>query len=333
MSLSALSGTIVGITRLAELKSHVVERSAYNLGGLCIASDFPLFGLQICLNGAVQHEVVIRRASIPKELASKAATFSDGQCIGSYNGNEVLLEFPTAGRFLVRSGKEILVDPSPASDDGEVRSYLLGTAFGVLCHQRGITPLHAAVIDVPGGCIAFVGPSGAGKSTLVAALAQRGYPVISDDVCFLRLGTWGRRVQAWPGMTRIRLWEDARAALGYDGPEIEREMRGYNKYVVPVLPLQDAVESRRLLRVYELHAAVRDTAEVIRLRGTVAIEVLMQNVYRLGLAELLGYKPRAFSVCAAAARDVQVFRFRRPRGFDALSHGLDLLESHIRELG
>ena len=310
-----------------------METSVYSLGGLCIASDFPLFGLQICRNRAVQHEVVIRRASIPKELVSEAAIFSNGQCIGSYNGKEVLLEFPTAGRFLIRSGKEILVDPSPASDHGEVRSYLLGTAFGVLCHQRGITPLHASVIDVASGCVAFVGASGAGKSTLVAALAQRGYPVISDDVCFLRLGTRGRRVQAWPGMTRIRLWEDARAALGYDGPEIEREMRGHNKYFVPVLPPQDAVRSRRLLRVYELRAAVGDTADVIRLRGTAAIEVLMQNVYRLGLAELLGYKPRAFSVCAAVARDVQVFRFGRPWGFDALSHGLDLLESHMRKIG
>jgi hypothetical protein len=300
---------------------------------MSIASDFPLFGLQVCRNRLVQHEVVIRRASIPKELATETATFSDGQCIGSYNGNEVLLEFPTAGRFLVRSGKEILVDPSPVSDNGEIRSYLLGTAFGVLCHQRGITPLHAAVIDVAGGCIGFVGASGAGKSTLVAALAQRGYPVISDDVCFLRLGTRRRTVQAWPGMTRIRLWEDAKAALGYDGPEIEREMRGYNKYFIPVLPLQDAARSRRLLRIYELHAVVRDTADVIRLRGTAAIEVLMQNVYRLGLAELLGYKPRAFDVCAAMAGNVKVFRFGRPWGFAALNQGLDLLENHMREIG
>src|SRR5262245_52610127 len=66
----------------------------------------------------------------------------------------------------------------------------------------------------------------AGKSTLVAPLAQRGHEIIPDDLCFLQLGTDGD-VQTWPGVRRIRLWEDARASLGFNGPGVAQEIYGY----------------------------------------------------------------------------------------------------------
>jgi hypothetical protein len=108
-------------------------------------------------------------------------------------------------------------------------------------------------------------------------------------------------------------------------------MRGYNKYLIPVRPPQDPVKPRRLRRVYELQPAPKGTSDVTRLRGPAAIEVLMRNVYQLDLAERLGYKPRAFNVCAVAARDVKVFRFNRPLDFDTFNYGLDLLENHLSD--
>ena len=67
-----------------------------------------------------------------------------------------------------------------------------------------------------------------------------------------------------------------------------------------------------------------------RLQGASAVEVLMQNVYRLRLAERLGYKPHAFMVCAAAARNVPVFRLSRPKHFHALEETIEVLEDHLR---
>src|SRR4051812_33666080 len=115
-----------------------METAIYKLGGLHIASDFPLFGLQVCPNEAQKRcEVVIRCATIPEEVASATARFLDGCYSGKYNGRDVLLDSPAIGRFLVRAGQEILMDLAPSSDDGEVRAYLLGAVFGALCHQRG----------------------------------------------------------------------------------------------------------------------------------------------------------------------------------------------------
>jgi hypothetical protein len=309
-----------------------MQTPSYRLGGLRIACDFPLLGLQVCRNEAEAHcDVVIRRAPIPGGVASRAPKFRNAHYSERHNGREVLLDFAAIGRFLLRDGKEILMDLAPSPDDDEVRAYLLGAVFGALCHQRGITPLHASAIDVADGCVAFVGASRAGKSTLVATLAQRGHNIISDDVCFLQLGTDGD-LEAWPGISRIRLWEDTKVALGFDGPNIEREIYGYNKYFIPVRPPSNPLRSRRLLRVYQLHRAPNGAPDVTRLQGAAAVEVLMQNVYWLGFAERSGHKPHAFVTCAAAARDVPVFRLSRPWDLAALDQSSELLESHLQDI-
>jgi hypothetical protein len=311
----------------------IVGTEIYGLAGLRIVSDFRLRGLQGYTDKiAPEGEILIRRARIPEGLALATATLRNGDLSGTYNGREVLLEFPTAGRFLVRSGNEILVDPAPSSDDGDVRSYLLGTAFGVLCHQRGITPLHASAINVTDGFVAFVGDSGAGKSTLAAALARRGHQVVADDVCFLRVDSNGD-IRAWPGVARIRLWEAAMQILGCDGPGIEQEILGYNKYFIPVVQPRNLNQPRRLRRVYVLNDTLSATNSVTRLQGSATLEVLLQNVYRMGLAEYLGYKPNAFKVCTKAACQVSVFRFSRPKDFDALEETVEFLENHLHDTG
>jgi hypothetical protein len=314
-----------------DLNSQSLDVRAYRLAGLRIVSDLPLPGLFPCGDGnevTAGDWIVIRRARVPDALLPVRTTFINGQC----NENELLLNIPEVGKYLLRHGNEILVDQAPTSNHRELCVFLLGTVLGILCHQRGITPLHASAIDVPDGCATFVGESGAGKSTLVAALAARGHEVIADDVCFLEVNDKGA-AQAWPGVNRLRLWEDAMAALGCDRPGVEVIWRGWDKYLVPVPPPRNPTAPRRLRRVYQLKAASNgDIARVTMLNGAAAVEVLMQNIYRLELAEHMGFKPAAFTVCAAVARDVPVFQFSRPMRFDALRAGVELLEDHLRNL-
>ena len=120
-------------------------------------------------------------------------------------------------------------------------------------------------------------------------------------------------------------------ALGYGGPGVLRELHAYNKYFIPIPPTRNPIGSLPLYRIYQLQPASNGAFKVTRLRGALVVEVLMQNVYRLGLAERLGCKPRSFMVCAAAARDVPVCQFSRPLGFDALQQGVELLEDHLHQ--
>ena len=314
---------------MKELSSQSADPTAYRLAGLRIVSDLPLPGVMTCNDKiSTRDQIAIRLSRLPKSLSSATAVFSLGQC----NENELLLNIPEVAKYLIRNGKEILVDRAPASSPGDVAACLLGIAFGVLCHQRGIPPLHASAIDVTDGCVAFVGDSGMGKSTLVAALAARGHQVIADDVCFLRRSEQGQ-LRAWPGINQLRLCEDAMKALGCDGPGVERVSRGPDKYLIPLRPPRNSGDQRRLRRVYQLDSAADgERTSVTRLQGAATVEVLMQNIYRSSLAAHMGRKPAVFVVCAAAARDVPVFRFSRPLGFHALRKAVDILEDHLRDL-
>jgi hypothetical protein len=88
---------------------------------------------------------------------------------------------------------------------------LLGTILGFLLHLRGIPCLHGGAISVQGQAIVIVGNSGAGKSTLTAALAARGYGVLTDDLVPLILRNNSIWVQ--PTYPQVRLWPDSVTAL------------------------------------------------------------------------------------------------------------------------
>jgi hypothetical protein len=316
--------------RLHLQNSNMLSLMSYNLAGLRIVSEMPLPGLIPCRkeisasDGVLLDAVLIRRGHVPEFLSPLKATFWKGQ----WNDNEFLLNTNVA-RYLISGGKEILIDQAPGSDHDDVCAYLLGTVFGILCYQRGVVPLHASAIDAADGFVAFVGHPGAGKSTLAAALARRGHQVIADDVCYVRVDDNGV-VRAWPGVNRIRLRDDAMAVFGGHGSGVQRERRAHNKYRIPIRPAPSSMKPRRLRRVYALEAAPdAGAANVSQICGVAALEVLMQNVYRLNLAAYMGYKPTAFVVCAAAARDVSVFRFSRRREFDALDETVRALENHL----
>jgi hypothetical protein len=310
------------------LTPRVVATSKYALAGLHIVSEAPL-PLSMRAEGGqlAGDEIVVRFAAVPESLCS-APAFHEAQ----YDGKDLLIDIPQAARFLVREGREILIEPALSASEGDISAYLLGTVFGALCHQRGIVPLHASAIDVSKGCITFAGPSGAGKSTLAAALAARGHQVVSDDVCFLRR-TEREGLLVWPGVGRIRLWADALEALGYDASSIEREFRGLNKFILPVTTRKDPREPRSLCRVYHLESgSAGEPPYIERVQGASAIELLIPNVYRLTLAEHMGRKPAIFSLCAAIAREVPVYRFRRQLGFDALDAAIEYLEAHLADV-
>lgn len=62
---------------------------------------------------------------------------------------------------------------------------LLPITIGLIGTTLGVAPLHCACLDRNGDGILLAGVSGAGKSTLSAALAQRGFALVSDDWTYL----------------------------------------------------------------------------------------------------------------------------------------------------
>jgi hypothetical protein len=93
----------------------------------------------------------------------------------------------------------------------DMATYLLGPVLGFALRLRGLTCLHASVVAMDGGAVLVCGPAGAGKSTTAAALAERGHPVLADDVAALEASGYAVTVRA--GYPHLRLWPDAVRAL------------------------------------------------------------------------------------------------------------------------
>ena len=123
-------------------------------------------------------------------------------------GSYFRLLYSDATEFLVdRQGTRVwAIWPATATLE-DTATYLLGPVMGFVLALRGVTCLHASAVAVGDQAIALLGPAGAGKSTTAAAFAERGYPVLSEDV--VPLGDQGNWFVVQPGYPCIRLWPDS----------------------------------------------------------------------------------------------------------------------------
>jgi hypothetical protein len=115
--------------------------------------------------------------------------FPDGRRWLSFarHASGYLLRFPRLADFEVRSrDREIQCYRFPRTPLRTLRHLLLDQVLPLTVGGDNCLVLHASVVAVGGGAVAFLAPAGHGKSTLAATLSQRGCALVSDDCCFLR---------------------------------------------------------------------------------------------------------------------------------------------------
>ena len=232
------------------------------------------------------------------------------------------LQIPDAGRYLVKNGNLIQMEPRGASDPTAFRMYGLTVAFSACLLQRNLMLLHASGIIRAEAVFLFAGASGAGKSTLLARLMQRGHQIFSDDVCILdgRRDEQGRSLAAasypllkldqkgldrfFPASPRKKLWPDAEK-FGVSFRE------GFNP---DALPVKGVV----LLEKAPMIAQI----EVQELTGLHAFKALSACTYRPGLMSTLDQQKSHARVISGLIDHAGVFMVRRPARSD---DGLELV--------
>ena len=245
----------------------------YSVFGLRVRSSFPLPELPPAPAGGAP-DVTITLGAVPEAKDHESGLTSiDGA---------LLLIIRDVGCYRIESGSRIVLQPQPGAPERNVRLFLLGSAFGVLLHQRGLLPLHANAVSIGGSAVAFMGESGAGKSTLAAWFHDHGYPILADDVCVVGFNGSGEAV-ALPGLQRLRLW---REALDFTGREADLLQRSYvgdlgvqvDKFDVPIDSKVAASDGLRLSAIYLLARA--DSFSIEPLHGVDAAEAVFANTYR-----------------------------------------------------
>lgn len=233
------------------------------------------------------------------------------------------------GTFLVREGKEILIEPVPEADEDRLRLFILGAAIGVILHQRGFLVLHGSAVAINDQAVVFLGDKGWGKSTIAANFHARGHSLIGDDVIALDLNSDNQPI-VLPAFPQLKLWPDAVASIGIDSenlprlvPHLEkRDRRLDSGFVQQTIPLH---------RVYVLGRD--DALEIKSLQPQEIMKYLMRNSYitRFGKELLPPGEGFHFLRLMKLARQVPIYRLLRPCDLSLLNTTVDLVEEHLTQ--
>jgi hypothetical protein len=282
--------------------------------GLWISSDLRLLEPFNRLSSLdPQPDVVVRLGSVEDNFTH---SFSKNAHFKGY--------LPEIGQFLIRNGKEIIVEPALNVDEQMLSSCILGSAFSVLLQQRGFLVLHASAVIIKGQAIAFIGNSGTGKSTTASAFMQCGYSVITDDVLAIQFETGYPTVI--PSYPVIKLLPDAVKALVNEADDLpllyqssHKRVQGFDyDHLDAAYPLQ---------RIYAL--SIGDHHEVETLSST---ETLFTLVHQSRAVKNLidpAAKKLHFQQCAELTKTKRVFRLRRKPDLNTLAEIVKLVETDL----
>lgn len=271
--------------------------------GLSIRSILPLPG---CAGSDETPDVTIQFGyvsdTLPGATLIKACT---QECKGQF-----LLTLDRVANYLVENGNSITIQPAPGATEDEIRLFLMGSVWSVLLLQRGLLPLHGCGIMTDNGAVVFTGPSGNGKSTLAAAFMDRGFPLIADELCAIRITDQPMLLQGFP---QVLLWEDALKKLGKDIKGLSPARPDLLKYIVPVNNTTHHA-SIPLKRIYILSTDKDNMSITPPLKGMKKIQALIDSTYHAHHVEGQGVRVDHFKQCSSAASHIEVKGVERPSG-------------------
>lgn len=283
---------------------------------------------QTVLDG--QFEISISKRNLDQPSRSQEDTFS-------ITPDSAVINWSRIGTFLIKQGREIIVEPDPNTDQALVFSCLLGRVMAILMHQRGNLVLHASSLEIGGRAVGIGAHSGTGKSTFAAYLATRGHGYLTDDMIPLKTED-GAGPQVYPGFPLAKLHPETAAALNIPAERITPISAEMDKKFVSFPPREDPMQA------YPLHALyiLNEGPEVSLTRMPVQQAVMelvthsFSRIFAQNEFQTTGDKARlqkTLQQCAWLAGKIPVYRLTRPRDFALLPQLAALIEANVREGG
>lgn len=299
------------------------------LCGWRVRSEIPLPELAPWTGDDRAPDLTVRTGAIPARIEG---AMDVTPLLQVTQDKEARLSIEGIATYWLKSLSEVVIDPQMAVDSPDVRIFFFGTILGLLCHRRGLFPLHASCVSIDGRAVAISGMSGAGKSTLAAALTRRGHTLLSDDVCVIDLSAAGGPV-VLPAFPRVKLWEDSLQAMGMASTDLPENRPGQRKFH---FRFTDAVsfqtEPVPLQAVYLLslsNAPLAGQEDIEQLVAMRAITSLHKEIYRKRTADAWGLSPYLFKALGKIVSAANVYRLTRGPDLADLDAMVQQFEAHV----
>lgn len=286
---------------------------SYSAFGLRIDSDMALSGFVPRARDGGGADVVVR-------LGAPEAASEDRNCVGAWAHGVLAAS--------VRDGREVVLEANPEADPLYVSAIVTGELFSVVLRQRGLLVLHGSGVARDGQAVGFVGDSGWGKSTLAAALVERGWRLLTDDLLVVD-GLVGAGVPtAVPTHPSMRL-----SAEAVDRVDAGAAAHGPAHALTDKVRVDQAgaFSDRRapLRHVFVLGPEPSDRHRATPLSAREAVDEFVRHTRGRRLMTSPAALTAHLAQCAGLARRVPVAALRRQHGLEHLDALCDLVEAEV----
>lgn len=294
----------------------------YKVYGLNIESEIKIQELVILNDeNKANIDVTIYIDKMPESIN----TAKNQEILEGFRKNEMWFYIKGIATYYIRKGQEIVVEPYRDIEDHYIKTYILGSAFGLLLIQKNIVAIHGGAVVFNDKAIICTGDTGAGKSTLTSALRLNGAKLVADDVSAIDIKD---EIMVYPAYPQQKLCGDAVRKLGYDTGNFIRIDEGRDKYAIP--SKSEFIDKPvKLSSIFEIMVGNVEEVEIKELRGSEKMNTIMKNIYRGYVNQLAGLDREYFKKCLKVTKDINVYRIIRPKDEFTVDEQIQLIKEEL----
>ncbi|MDK0655164.1 hypothetical protein P5E38_12815 [Clostridium perfringens] len=294
----------------------------YKVYGLIVESDIEIPELLSIDKNENKVDIKIKKDIIPKDVIEKIPSYSWFK----YDVDSMVFTVKNIGSFYIYDGKNIVVQPSENADNQGIKTFILGTSFGMILLQRNKVAIHGGAILIGENAIILTGQSGAGKSTLTNAFRQYEYPFMADDVSStIELQD---EIFIEPAYPQQKICRDAMEKMGYRIDDFKLIDEDREKYVIPTHE-SFVKEKRKLKAIFEIEPYDGEEVKIEEVSGGEKMKTILRNIYRIEIIVHHGIPPAYFKKVINIAKNTLVFRIKRPKNQFSVDRQIELIEREL----
>lgn len=290
----------------------------YYIYGLGIRSEIKLYQLEQYTKEA--KDVLIHYGKIEEDIAA----YADKGANSAMSANRLWFR-NELGHFVIKNGKEILIQPAATAKETELAGFVLGWCIAFLFQQRGVTAIHCSALEMHDQAVLISGGSGAGKSTLTLSLLQKGYRYLADDIAMIDIKNDFLVQPAFPQQKVCRDVAEGMAQEQLFYVDEKKDKFAYiNKEAFCDKP-------KKLSAIFMIRKHDGNSVQTECVKGLAKWNGIMKNLFLWDAYQAFGFPKEEQNRCLMIAGNTQVYEIRRPEGKDTVDEICDKIMKLVQE--